>query len=161
MNAEAEPYRVAYAEALRALDWLGPRRLTLTRGSDASETRRRYCARRRGRRGRLVIEQGTTRHSATRKNRTEVQSARRHLATSFVGEPERAEGTISYPLGRQAVGSIVYTDDGYMSVAIMSPDRLPFAEPGSAAVRGRRPARGEQRGEGASCRELRLLLRPV
>jgi hypothetical protein len=42
-------------------------------------------------------------------------------------ENRSAEGTISYTLGRQAVGLIVYTDDGYMSVAIMSPDRQPFA----------------------------------
>jgi hypothetical protein len=37
------------------------------------------------------------------------------------------DGTISYPLGREAVGVIVYTDDGYMFVAIMCPDRQPFA----------------------------------
>jgi hypothetical protein len=39
----------------------------------------------------------------------------------------REHGTISYPLGRDAVGVIVYTDDGYMFVAIMCPDRQPFA----------------------------------
>jgi Lipocalin-like domain len=42
-------------------------------------------------------------------------------------ENRSADGTISYPLGRDAVGLIVYTDDGHMSVAIMRADREPFA----------------------------------
>jgi hypothetical protein len=42
-------------------------------------------------------------------------------------ENRSAEGTISYPLGRQAVGLIVYTDDGHMFVAIMRADREAFA----------------------------------
>jgi hypothetical protein len=42
-------------------------------------------------------------------------------------ENRSADGTITYPLGRQAVGLIVYTADGYMSVAIMRADREPFA----------------------------------
>jgi lipocalin-like protein len=45
-----------------------------------------------------------------------------------------ADGTISYPLGREAVGMIVYTDDGYLFVAIMCPDRQPFA--GGDMLRG-------------------------
>jgi Lipocalin-like domain len=42
-------------------------------------------------------------------------------------ENRSADGTISYPLGRRAVGLIIYTADGYMSVAIMRADREPFA----------------------------------
>jgi hypothetical protein len=42
-------------------------------------------------------------------------------------ENRSADGTISYPLGPQPVGLIIYTDDGYMSVAIMRADREPFA----------------------------------
>ncbi len=34
---------------------------------------------------------------------------------------------ISYPLGRDAVGYIMYNQDGYMSVAIMGPTRAKFA----------------------------------
>lgn len=33
---------------------------------------------------------------------------------------------ISYPLGRDAVGYIMYNQDGYMSVAIMGPTRAKF-----------------------------------
>ena len=36
-------------------------------------------------------------------------------------------GEISYPLGKDAVGYIMYGRDGYMSVAIMRPDRAKFA----------------------------------
>ncbi len=42
-------------------------------------------------------------------------------------ENTSADGTISYPLGRQPAGLIMYTDDGYMSVAVMRADREPFA----------------------------------
>ena len=34
---------------------------------------------------------------------------------------------ISYPLGRDAVGYIMYNQDGYMSVTIMRPNRTKFA----------------------------------
>ena len=34
---------------------------------------------------------------------------------------------ISYPLGRDAVGYIMYNQDGYMSVSIMRPNRTKFA----------------------------------
>jgi hypothetical protein len=37
------------------------------------------------------------------------------------------DGRVSYPLGRDAVGYIMYGDDGHMSVAIMRPDRAKFA----------------------------------
>jgi Lipocalin-like domain len=35
-------------------------------------------------------------------------------------------GEVSYPLGKDAVGYIMYGQDGYMSVAIMRPDRAKF-----------------------------------
>lgn len=34
---------------------------------------------------------------------------------------------VSYPVGRDAVGYIIYNQDGYMFVAIMAPNRLRFA----------------------------------
>jgi hypothetical protein len=37
------------------------------------------------------------------------------------------DGRVSYPLGEAAVGYLLYGDDGYMSVSIMSPERLMFA----------------------------------
>jgi hypothetical protein len=37
------------------------------------------------------------------------------------------DGQISYPLGKGATGYIMYNQDGYMFVAIMSPHRLKFA----------------------------------
>ena len=37
------------------------------------------------------------------------------------------DGEVSHPLGKDAVGYIMYGQDGYMSVAIMSPDRPKFA----------------------------------
>jgi hypothetical protein len=37
------------------------------------------------------------------------------------------DGRISYPLGEDATGYIMYNQDGYMFVAIMSPYRLKFA----------------------------------
>jgi Lipocalin-like domain len=36
-------------------------------------------------------------------------------------------GHISYPLGKDALGYIMYNHDGYMFVAIMSPERTKFA----------------------------------
>lgn len=42
-------------------------------------------------------------------------------------ETVSGDGTVSHPFGRDATGLIVYTADGYMSVAIMQPDREPFA----------------------------------
>ena len=38
-----------------------------------------------------------------------------------------ADGGVSHPLGRDAVGYIMYGRDGYMSVAISRPDRARFA----------------------------------
>ena len=37
------------------------------------------------------------------------------------------DGEVSYPLGKDTVGYIMYGQDGYMSIAIMSPDRPKFA----------------------------------
>jgi hypothetical protein len=41
-------------------------------------------------------------------------------------ENRSADGQISYPLGRDAVGYIMYNEDGYMFVAIMRPNRVKF-----------------------------------
>jgi lipocalin-like protein len=38
-----------------------------------------------------------------------------------------ADGELSYPLGKDALGYIFYNQDGYMFVAIMGPNRLKFA----------------------------------
>jgi hypothetical protein len=37
------------------------------------------------------------------------------------------DGQVSYPLGEDATGHIMYNKDGYMFVAIMAPNRLRFA----------------------------------
>ena len=37
------------------------------------------------------------------------------------------DGGVSYPLGKDALGYIMYGQDGYMSVAIMRPNRAAFA----------------------------------
>lgn len=42
-------------------------------------------------------------------------------------ENRDADGQISHPLGEDAVGYIMYSPDGYMSVAIMRRDRTKFA----------------------------------
>ncbi len=42
-------------------------------------------------------------------------------------ENRSADGQISYPLGQDGVGYIMYHPDGYMCVAIMRPNRAPFA----------------------------------
>jgi hypothetical protein len=38
-----------------------------------------------------------------------------------------SDGKVSYPLGEDATGYIMYNKDGYMFVAIMAPHRLKFA----------------------------------
>jgi len=52
---------------------------------------------------------------------------------SFVGtwrlvscELRTGEGQVSYPFGKDAVGYIMYNEDGYMSVVIMSTNRPKF-----------------------------------
>jgi hypothetical protein len=42
-------------------------------------------------------------------------------------ENRSVDGGISYPLGKDATGYIMYNPDGYMFVAIMRPDRAKFA----------------------------------
>lgn len=42
-------------------------------------------------------------------------------------EMRQPDGQVSYPLGRDAVGYILYTEDGYMSVAMMSSGRPRFS----------------------------------
>jgi hypothetical protein len=54
--------------------------------------------------------------------------------TSLVGtwrlvslESRSSDGKVSYPLGKDLLGYIMYNENGYMFVAIMSPNRLKFA----------------------------------
>jgi hypothetical protein len=42
-------------------------------------------------------------------------------------EVRSADGQVSYPLGRDAAGYIIYSADGYMSVAFMPSNRARFA----------------------------------
>jgi hypothetical protein len=42
-------------------------------------------------------------------------------------EMRQPDGRVGYPLGHDAVGFIMYTEDGYMSVAMMSAGRPKFA----------------------------------
>ena len=42
-------------------------------------------------------------------------------------ETRADDGSIDYPLGRDAVGKLIYTDDGHMSVSIARSSRRPFA----------------------------------
>ena len=42
-------------------------------------------------------------------------------------EARSADGSVSYPLGQNAAGYLIYTDDGYMSVAMMADGRKSYA----------------------------------
>ena len=42
-------------------------------------------------------------------------------------ETRADDGSVDHPLGRDAVGLLIYTDDGHMAVSIARPDRRPFA----------------------------------
>ncbi len=42
-------------------------------------------------------------------------------------ENRSVDGQISYPLGKDALGYLMYNQDGYMCVAIMRPNRVKFA----------------------------------
>ena len=60
---------------------------------------------------------------------------------SFVGiwqlvsyELRRADGHVTYPLGKDAVGYIMYNENGYMSVTIMEGNRQNFSS--EIALRG-------------------------
>ena len=52
-------------------------------------------------------------------------------------ENRSIDGQISYPLGKDAMGYLMYNQDGYMCVAIMRPQRAPFA---AADLLGGNPA---------------------
>ena len=41
-------------------------------------------------------------------------------------EIHKADGQVSYPYGKDAEGYLIYTEDGYMSVAFMNPNRPMF-----------------------------------
>jgi hypothetical protein len=43
-------------------------------------------------------------------------------------EAESSEGVLSYPLGKDAEGSILYAPDGYVAVNIMKKDRSGFVD---------------------------------
>ena len=43
-------------------------------------------------------------------------------------ETRGSDGSVSYPLGRDAVGYIMYMDDGYMSVDMMASGRRGYAD---------------------------------
>ena len=49
------------------------------------------------------------------------------METRNVGKQKRRDGQVSYLLGKDAVGYIMYNPDGYMFVAIMRSDRASFA----------------------------------
>ena len=53
--------------------------------------------------------------------RTEVLGA--WELVSYTAQDTHSEGPITYPLGPDALGLIMYTADGYMSAQIMRPDR--------------------------------------
>ena len=48
-------------------------------------------------------------------------------------EARTAQGQVSYPLGRDPIGYLLYTHDGHMSVAMMRADRANYA---SSDLRG-------------------------
>ena len=50
---------------------------------------------------------------------------------SYVAEDD-AGGAVTYPLGRDAVGLIMYTNDGYMSAQVMRPGRPAYDQPDTA-----------------------------
>ena len=43
-------------------------------------------------------------------------------------EARGSDGSVSYPLGRDAVGYIMYTEDGFMSVSMMASARRRYAD---------------------------------
>jgi hypothetical protein len=52
---------------------------------------------------------------------------------SYVAEDD-AGGAVTYPLGRDAVGLIMYTNDGYMSAQLMRPGRPAYDQPDTAGA---------------------------
>src|SRR5919112_1031259 len=53
-------------------------------------------------------------------------------------------GQVSYPLGKEATGYIMYNQDGYMFVAIMGPNRLRFAADDLLSATKEEEARAEE-----------------
>jgi len=51
---------------------------------------------------------------------------------------------VSYPLGKDATGYIIYNDDGYMFVAIMAPHRLRFTSDDLLSATKEEEARAEE-----------------
>jgi hypothetical protein len=52
---------------------------------------------------------------------------------SYVAEDDRG-GAVTYPLGRDAVGLIMYTSDGYMSAQLMRRERPAYDQPDTAGA---------------------------
>lgn len=52
---------------------------------------------------------------------------------SYVAEDDRG-GPVTYPLGRDAVGLIMYTSDGYMSAQLMRHERSAYDQPDIAGA---------------------------
>jgi hypothetical protein len=50
---------------------------------------------------------------------------------SYTTEDDQG-GPVDYPLGADAVGLIIYTNDGYMSAQLMRPDRPDYDQPDTA-----------------------------
>ena len=66
------------------------------------------------------------------------------LLVSYVAQDDQG-GPVTFPLGRDAVGLIMYTTDGYMSAQLMRPGRQDYDQPdtgGSTVAAGRRGGRG-------------------
>src|ERR687885_434229 len=54
------------------------------------------------------------------------------------------DGQVSYPLGKDATGYIMYSEDGYVFVAIMGPNRLRFAAEDLLSATKEEEARAEE-----------------
>lgn len=50
------------------------------------------------------------------------------LLVSYVAQDDQG-GPVTFPLGRDAVGLIMYTTDGYMSAQLMRPGRQDYDQP--------------------------------
>lgn len=69
----------------------------------------------------------------------------------LIGTWSLVDGRVSYPLGEDAVGKSMYGQDGYMSVAIMGPERTMFAAGDLLSGSLLRPLRVPGRHGRASC----------
>jgi hypothetical protein len=84
--------------------------------------------------GRLRHKQRCLRRDDDRCGEGQASGRERHMAGSVVGtwrlkrwETRTADGQVTYPLGPDAVGSLIYTAGGHMAVAMMRANRPAFA----------------------------------